>query len=126
MSCRHPLDSIFWYNKYGEKKAINEDGWWCIACGKNLGFRPDLDRKLIWGKVRAILHDLHEEGFIYISNGTEGDCITDCVAEYCEKTQQYDSYTILKQIILCLVDVHAKYWKNEAKKWLKEHKKVKQ
>ena len=50
--------------------CVNEDGWKCLDCNAELGFRPDLDREHLEEKVSSLLGDLHEQKFIYVSNGS--------------------------------------------------------
>lgn len=116
MKCKHK--EAYWYCKLNNRESVNEDGWYCTDCKKELGFRPDLDKKQIHLKVRNILDDMVDAGILYVSNGTEGDCIMENVACYCQRTGFYDKYTIIRQIILdpnIDVDGHAKYWKEKAK-----------
>lgn len=97
--------------------APNEDGWKEIG-GEELGYRPDLDREHIYTKVMGLQLDLHQQNFIYVSNGTQGEWITDWVTRRCEKLQRFDQYTILKLIFECPevgVERHAEFWAQRAR-----------
>ena len=114
-TCKHNDDgNLFYY------PAINEEGWRCF-CQTKLGFRPDLDRRLIRTKVSGLLMDLHEHKLLYVSNGSMGDAITENVASECEKRTCYDQQTILALLIGDPnVGGHAEYWRKESEKWIAE------
>lgn len=105
-ACEH---EFFWY------AATNEDGWKCCSCdykpGEPPGFSPSLDREMISTKVDCILHDLHDAGFVHVSNGSEGDGIANHISKICERKQTFDSYSILRLIMDVMTPSHAKYWK---------------
>ena len=108
MICKHTeIKNIFYHN------AINEDGWQC-HCGEVLGFRPDLDKLLIFSKVMGIMQDLHEGKFIYFSNGTEGEFICEHIVERCKKEKRYDQYFIIKEIFAIRWEGHSDFWKKKA------------
>jgi hypothetical protein len=110
--CNHQnKENIFYCN------SSNEDGWRC-SCGKELGFKPDLDKELIYGKINGLLSDLHENKFIHVSNGTQGEFIVMNVLNECEKQDRYDQLFIIQQILSeSNIDVkgHSDYWRNESK-----------
>jgi hypothetical protein len=95
--------------------AINEDGWKCTDCGHRPGeppgFSPELDRKLIWMKVGAILWDACAERLISVSNGSGADVLTSVVADRCVKEGRFDQYSILLYILEEETPEHAEYWK---------------
>lgn len=117
MKCNHK-EELFYYN------SVNEDGWKCISCGEELGFRPDLDKKLIDIKVRGILADMYDAKLIYISNGCEGDGITSYVSTQCIKKGRFDQYFIIKCIIDCMYKSHSDYWKKESSSFIFNQKEV--
>ena len=78
--------------------AINEDGWKGFP-DEQLGFRPDLDVDLIERKVHGLLLELHEAKFVYVSNGTMGEVITENVVARCRKEDVYDQHSILRFIL---------------------------
>jgi len=120
MTCEHK--EIYWYCLLNDRNTCNEDGWYCVDCKKELGFRPDLCKSNIDMKVRNILNDMDEAGIIRVSNGTEGDFIMENVASKCKQLGLYDKYTIVKLIILdpnIGVDSHAQFWADKAKEVLK-------
>lgn len=97
------------------KLATNEDGWTCCRCqgkliGEPDGFRPDLDRARIGEKVQSILLLMHDGGFIHVSNGGEGESIVEAVAEYCERRERFDQYTIIDKCVELVTRNHAAYW----------------
>jgi len=91
-NCNHPEDMIFYYPK------VNNSGWRCGSCQYEFGEREDWDKERIWSKVHGLLLDIHDNNFIYISNGTMGDIITDNIVFTCKKAQKYTQDFILKQI----------------------------
>lgn len=101
--------------------ATNEDGWRCGWCSGGLGFRPDLDRELLDEKVGALLFWLHEAKIVYVSNGTQGEVVTENVATLARGLGQFDQYSLVG---LILKDPnlagHADYWAGEARRWLGE------
>lgn len=104
--CEH--NKAFYYN------TINEAGWRCSdICGQELGFRPDLDRKLTWFKVMGILQDLVQNKFISVSNATEGDGITGYVVKKCQEKDVYDQVSILR-FILEIDTHHVEYWQEQS------------
>lgn len=106
--CRHTnTRNIFYHN------SINEDGWICF-CGEILGFRPDLDKKLIWSKVMGIMQDLHENKFIYFSNGSEGEGICEYLVNRCEEEKRYDQYFIIRELFVIKWKLHSDYWKQQS------------
>jgi hypothetical protein len=94
--------------------AVNETGWSCLECaeqpGEPPGFCPELDRSHTTDKVESILMDLHESNLFNVSNGSEGERITETVAERCHELGRYDQNTIIAEI-LALRPSHAEYWK---------------
>ena len=106
-TCEH--HGLFWY------LATNEDGWRCVDCdwrpGDPAGFSPQHDRSHLIVKVRNILHDLHEAGFIYVSNGSHGEHIAATVATICDRLQLFDQYGIISRILLHLSSDHSAYWR---------------
>ena len=113
--CDHK-DSTYYY------PAINEKGWKCVDCKEELGFRPDLDRSLIWKKVDGLLQDLHGHNFLYVSNGSMGEAITHNVVAECQKRDRYDQHTILA-LLICDPNIssnHAEYWAAQATQKLRE------
>ena len=119
MECEHKLEDVFYYPE------INEAGWKCVGCNTKLGFRPDFDKRLIYGKIDAILQDLNTGKFIHVSNGVQGQCIVQNVVLECEKKQRFDQYFILLELMKeSNIDVkgHSNYWKEEANKVLLKNK----
>lgn len=99
--------------------SINEDGW--KEGQKELGYKPEFDKKYITIKVRGILTDMFDAKLIYVSNGSQGDCITADVVCECKKRKRYDQYSIIEFIIRdSNVNGHWKYWKKRSKEVLKE------
>lgn len=87
-------ENLFYY------PSINEGGWQEVGkVNKKLSSRPDLDKKLIFCKVRGILTSLHTNKLIYISNGSLGDCIATNVVKQCRKRARYDQYSIMHFIM---------------------------
>lgn len=115
-TCQHDDGYVFYY------RAINEDGWKCDGCNTQLGFRPDLDDRLLRQKVSGFVHDLHEAKFIYVSNGTMGEIITENVEGRCRTEDRFDQYAILAYILTdhsLLGD--GDYWRKQRNRWLMEH-----
>jgi hypothetical protein len=111
--CQHK--SVSWIPGGG----LNEDAWRCDDCPEVLGFRPDLDRRATFTKVRGILLDFHESNLIYISNGTMGDIIAENVVSRCCDTNRYDQWSILAFILEDPnMASHAPFWQNRAERWL--------
>lgn len=107
--CEHNDKNIYYFN------ATNEDGWLCTACKTELGFRPDLDRRLIYTKVMGILMDLHTHKFIYVSNASHGDGIKATVVNMCKEKDAYDQYSIISFILECVgAKSHAEYWRQKS------------
>ena len=79
--------------------------------GEPPGYRPDLDRSDTGTKVGGILNDLHENKFIYISNGSMGDSLTAAVVTKCHETGLFDQYSIAQFIFQLLTPDHAEYWR---------------
>ena len=114
-ACKHDDSDVFFY------PAINEDGWKCIGCDAKLGFRPDLDDRLLDKKVMGFIHDLHDRKIIYISNGTDGEFIAHNVEIRCRKADRYDQRFIVAAICNdpnVLGD--GGYWRKERNRWLME------
>lgn len=108
--------------------ATNEDGWKCLACGKELGFRPDLDQRCAYEKISGLLMELQEREFVYVSNGTEGDIVTENVLTAIRDAGTYDQYSILKAILdepNIGTERHAEFWHKRAETWLKERQEAK-
>jgi hypothetical protein len=121
MKCKHK--EIHWYSKRPDRASqygssvCDEAGWYCIDCKTVLGFRPDLDRKFTELKVFGIMTDAYDAGIIYVSNGTERDCIMCNVAFRCGQEKTYDALSILKFILEDAnigIESHAEFWKKEA------------
>jgi hypothetical protein len=115
---KHFDDNCFYHN------ATNEDGWFCSCCGE-LGFRPDLDRKLLYIKISGILQDLNQHKFVYVSNASQGEFIVRNVFEECKNKRRYDQYFILREILNePNIDVkgHSSFWNKESINKLKEKK----
>ncbi len=95
VDCDHSLELLepVW------RLATNEDGWECLECNQNLGFRPDIDRAFTDVKVGCILLEFHEAKLIYVSNGTESMIITDNVTARCHAENFYDQKHILRFIL---------------------------
>ena len=110
---KHEGHDVFYY------LSTNEDGWRCMTCNEELGFRPDLDRELILGKVSGILTDLHTGNFVHISNSTEGEYIHLDVVKECKSTGCYDQHFIVLSIMSNpnLIS-HVEYWRKESEKWI--------
>jgi hypothetical protein len=107
MNCQH---DFHWY-----LQDCNEDGWMCCACkhkpGEPPGFSPELDRKEIERKAWAILHELCDAKFIYVSNSTAGDSISSHVADMCRGAGFYDQWSVAKCILDTLAPSHGTFWK---------------
>lgn len=102
--------------EFGYFPAVNEQGWKCFNCGSLLpgepdGYRPDLDRDRVKDKVYGLMNDLHENKFIYISNGTGGDILVEQVAAHCKRAGLYDQISIMQYILALGEEGHAKFWK---------------
>lgn len=108
MTCRQ--HDFHWYQNF-----CTESGWKCCVCqhkpGEPPGFSPELDRAELERKVGAVMHDLHDANFIYISNGTGGDGLTSAIAERCRAEGRYDQGSIALFILESQVPSHAAYWK---------------
>lgn len=97
--------------------ATNEDGWICTECGAKIadaepdGYSPLMDKSNILTKVEDILHHLHEEDFIYISNGSEGMVLSAMVVNRCYNENRYDQYSIIDFIYDLERPEHADYWR---------------
>jgi hypothetical protein len=93
----------------------NEAGWKCLRCeykpGEPPGFSPELDRAMTRSKVMAVLMELHHADFIYVSNGSSGECIEAEVERRCRATGNYDQWSIASFILDVMVPSHAKYWR---------------
>lgn len=115
-TCKHNDDGNMLY-----RPNVNE-AWTCF-CQTDLGFRPDLDRRLLEIKIRGLLFDLHESRYIYVSNGSMGDIVVANTADECRKQDRYDQATILKLLLSdANIDGHiAEFWANRAERWLMEH-----
>lgn len=103
--------------EFGYFPAVNEEGWKCFHCnslmpGEPDGYRPDLDRERIEDKVYGLMNDLHENKFIYISNGSGGDIIVGEVSAKCKASGLYDQISIIKYILEVGEEGHADYWKD--------------
>lgn len=108
-NCPHNSEAeLFYYN------GINESGWKCLRCKEELGYRPDLDKKLIRAKITGMLLDLTEAKIVHVSNGSEGEGITEYVALVCEKEDRYDQYFIALVILQRMTPSHSDYWSNES------------
>lgn len=107
MSCQH---DYHWYQDF-----CTEAGWKCCMCsekpGEPPGFSPELDRAEIERKVGAVMHDLRDADFIYISNGTGGDGLTAGIAERCKAEGRFDQASIALFILEAVTPSHAAYWK---------------
>ncbi len=90
MACKH--ESTYYY------PSVNDDGWRCVDCDTEFGKNEGIDKKLIYTKVRGLLHDLHEAKLIYVSNGTDGDCITSIVCDSFQKDNDFSQGYIIYQI----------------------------
>ena len=105
--CCKNISNTFYY------PAINEEGWKC-SCGFKFGFRPDLDKKMLYTKIDGILQDLVSNGFVWVSNGTSGICIVNNVMQRCLKEDRFDQYSILLFLFQegnIDVEGHAKFWR---------------
>lgn len=115
--CPHKSTTVGSGWLYFYRNSINEDGWEC-QCGQKLGYRPDLDKEHLYMKVSGLLLDLHDNRFVYISNGSEGEGITDHVYQKCRNARRYDQAYILKSIIEAVGwRSHSDYWRKQAKSW---------
>jgi hypothetical protein len=104
------------HESFGYFPAVNEEGWKCFNCGSLLpgepdGYRPDLDRSHTDAKVYGLLNDLHENKFIYVSNGAGGDILTNEVVKQCQRSGLYDQISIIQYILALGESEHAAYWK---------------
>lgn len=114
------MPNYFW------KRCVNEDGWRDASDpNTSLGFRPDLDREHIEAKVNALMLDLHDQTFIYISNGTEGEIVANRVVRRCREKGRFDQISILHWIIVEAYDIeiwydsrHGQFWQDRAVEWL--------
>lgn len=97
--------------------SCNESGWTCTICnmkapGDPPGYRPDLDRKEVKEKVRAVLMTMHETDLIYVSNSDHGEGIIGSVARACIKAGMFAQSSIIHRIIGGMDD--GKSWKEQA------------
>jgi hypothetical protein len=117
--CAHPDETLYWVVNEKHEAACNEAGWFCGNCSALLGFRPDLDRSEAEVKVQSVLLRLHDTGFVYVSNGTQGDLVIEHVARRCEEQNAYDQYSILRFLLEDpnLGGTHAGFWQKEARDW---------
>lgn len=110
-SCQHQKHQMSWF-----LSGCNEKGWKCecgFEPGEPAGFSPLHDHHLIEIKVMCILGRLHDEEFIYISNGTEGDFLVGCVANKCAIEGIYDQQSIIRFILEEVADAdHVRFWKD--------------
>ena len=109
-----------------ELSPCKEDGWKCYDCGEKFGFRPDFDKKYLFWKVYHLMHNLHGSDLIYISNGSQGDCMTQNVMHRCEEEKVYDQYSIILFIMQepnMDTKGHAEFWSKESKRFLRNRKK---
>jgi hypothetical protein len=109
MNCEKCNQSDYWFFD----KATNEDGWRCGECqhkpGEPAGFCPQLDRDEIGAKVDCLLRDLHDNGFLHVSNGSCGEGLVAHVAGECRTLGKFDQYTIC-QLLFAANESHGQYW----------------
>lgn len=107
--------------------SMNEAGWRIsrpVTGDVVLGFRPDLDRRLLYRKVMGLLTELHIHDFLFVSNGDEGEYIVRDVMRRCMEVERYDQYTILLAFFTdenVGVEGHGAYWATAATQWMAEH-----
>jgi len=93
----------------------NEEGWKCLDCNQKLGepagYSPQLDRSHTYDKVFGILDEMHNAHFVYCSNGTGADILTQDVVNQCERTGLYDQVSIMQYILVLGFGTHAQFWK---------------
>jgi hypothetical protein len=109
-ACKH--NGLYWY-----AAPADERGWVCVDCGwspgEEPGYSPEHDRSHIATKVGSILHDMHEAGIIYVSNGSAGEGIEHSVAAWCRRSKTYDSVSIAARILASEVSgTHATFWRD--------------
>lgn len=109
-ACAHA--GLYWY-----AAPATEQGWKCADCGwqpgEPPGFSPHHDRSHLRTKVWCIVHDLHDAGIIYVSNGTGGEALVDVAVDRCRERNLYDSASIARVILeLEASDRHAKFWRD--------------
>jgi hypothetical protein len=96
---------------YWTPDALNEQGWRLSnsdepAPGEPDGYRPDLDRAMIYTKVHCIAEAMREQHLYEIP---EMEYLS-MAAEACKRRGKYDQYTIIE--MLCQVQKsHGDYWK---------------
>lgn len=90
--CKHL--SVYW-----KLAPCNEDGWECLDCGAHLGFRPDLDDDALAVKVDSVLQALHDQEFVYVSNGTMGEYIVRGVVKEVRALEHLDQQSIIVSIL---------------------------
>ena len=98
--------------------CVNEEGWRCLSCQAELGYRPDLDVAQIEAKVAGLLMELHEAKLVYMSNSSMGEIVAENVAEHCRQLDAFDQITILSLVLRdpnVTGDEHAEFWRNRAK-----------
>ncbi len=99
---------------------INEGGWHCLGddgtvCNKKLGFRPDLDRQHIEEKINSIAMTLHNNGYIYYSNSSDGP--SQNIGTQCRLANKFDQNTITRFII---GERYSDYWYEKAIEWFND------
>src|SRR6056297_2059918 len=93
MSCQHEVGDEIYYEL--QPLSQNQEIIHCPKCGdvEKPGFYED-KHNLLW-KIEEILHHLHNDGYIHISNGTEGEIISRQVANKCLENNCHDQGSIL-------------------------------
>lgn len=91
--CDHPMEELYYY------PAHSNAGWRCLKCQAELGERVGLDQKRTYIKIRGLMDDLREAKFIYISNGTEGDCFMEHIRCQCAKSNDFTQDNIVFEIL---------------------------
>lgn len=95
--------------------VTNEDGWRCADCGykpgEEPGYSPEHDRADLRDKVDSLLHYLHEQDLVSVSNGSEGEGIVSYVTSEMREAGTYDQQSIIVAIVSYGRESHAKFWK---------------
>jgi hypothetical protein len=114
MKCPKCSNEQYWH----WTPAGNEEGWECGECqskpGEPEGYCPELDRDHLYDKVYALLLFLCGEmggyKFLSISNGAEGEYLTQDIVGKCRELGMYDQTTICR-LAFEADQSHAEYWK---------------
>lgn len=110
---------VAWYCR-----SHGEDGWYCFLCKKDLGFRPDLDRRppYLLRKVEDVMQDMTIHNMLSVSNGQMGEILSRKVGKQCYEDGRCDQSTIIQRLVaMNYYDEHIAYIEKASNEWLKEH-----